>query len=75
MIREEVRERAPQCQRDLCCIQRDKRGPLCSVKQSVNGVLFVDYGHSIVCHYMLLFGVDDICTCPVRKEIYARYGI
>ena len=51
----------------------DKNGALCVVKQNVNGVLFVDYRHSIVCDCMLLFGVDYICTCPVRKEIYERY--
>ena len=75
MIRKDVLKRAPKCQREISCIHRDKGGPLCLVKQSVNGVLFVDFRDSIVCHCMLLFGVDYICTCPVRKEIYARYGI
>jgi hypothetical protein len=74
-IREDVLKRSLKCQRDASCTDPDKGGPMCAVKQSVKGVLFVDYGHSIVCHCMLLFGVDYICTCPVRKEIYARYGI
>jgi len=75
MIGEDMLKRAPKCRRDISCVHHGKGGPLCLVKQSINGVLFVDYGHSIVCHSMLLFGVDYICTCPVRKELYARYGI
>jgi hypothetical protein len=73
-IREDVLKGAAQCQRDRCCIHQGKKEALCAVKQSVNGVLFVDYRHSVVCDCMLLFGIDYICTCPVRKEIYERYG-
>ena len=74
MIREDLLKRAPKCQRGISCIDPERGGPLCLVKQSVNGVLFVDYKHSIVCPCMLNFGVEYICTCPVRKEIYAQHG-
>jgi hypothetical protein len=40
------------------------------------GVLFVKYTKKRGCKYKMDYGYKDtICTCPVRKELYAKYQI
>jgi hypothetical protein len=75
VIPEDIIKRAADCHRNLACLRPENKGGLCLVTQSINGVLFVDYKHSRSCNWMVPFGFDFICTCPLRKEMYTRYRV
>lgn len=41
-------------------------------------VIFIDKSMmkgSLFCKFAIAFGVNTICACPVRKEIYRKYGV
>ena len=48
-------------------------GP-CEVERAVNHTLFVHGAHAFLCYHRTSFGNSYMCRCPVRKEIYRRYG-
>lgn len=73
-VSEEARQRTDECPRGFACLH-DRESPRCAVRNSVRGVLFVEkptLGH---CPYAMSFGYSYICSCPVRWEIYDRYGV
>lgn len=72
-VSEEARERADKCPRALACLS-DQESPRCTVRSSVRGVLFVESATPAHCPYRMSFGYSHICSCPVRWEIYDRYG-
>jgi hypothetical protein len=47
---------------------------VCRVEESVGEVIFVKRPTSAYCPYDVIFGYSHICSCPVRKAIYHRYG-
>jgi hypothetical protein len=76
-VSEETRARACDCPHDHACLSAETRS-CCSVVDSVGNAVFVDIhrsGHES-CPYRVSFGAKHrLCTCPLRNEIHARYGI
>jgi len=67
---------ATQCKRNLSCLRTGNAHDCCPIAKDINGLLFVDFRGSLLCGgYDLSFGRADICNCPVRKEMHARYKI
>lgn len=53
----------------------DPQYELCRVEQHVNGeVVFIRPCQQCRCDYKVNFGSGYICTCPIRIEIFNRYG-
>ena len=48
----------------------------CAIDNCVGGtVLFIRGETEILCRNMRNFGYEHICMCPVRREIFQRYGV
>ncbi|MBI5506783.1 MAG: hypothetical protein HY899_18505 [Deltaproteobacteria bacterium] len=66
---------ANQCTKNLRCLDPSCQD-LCEVKHCVQGkVHFVECLDMNFCSYQMSFGSGTVCNCPVRKEIYNRYGL
>jgi hypothetical protein len=67
---------ATKCQSNYSCLS-GTAPDVCKVEQAFGGglVLFVKKDTSYFCPYSGRFGMSPVCSCPVRKEIYQRYGI
>ncbi len=74
-VSSEVRDAADRCAKKFACLTGDAN--LCKVEHRVSDeVLFVACLQSGYCSYQRRFGFTGfLCTCPVRKEIYAKYRL
>lgn len=72
-VSEETVQRTHKCWRGFACLSGNGR-VVCPVRDYVTGVLFVEKTAESYCPYDVTFGYSNICTCPVRHEIYERYG-
>jgi hypothetical protein len=72
-VDEEIIMKATLCHKDFSC-QKGYQ-PCCSVNYDMeDGILFITK-ESCHCFYNLRFGiVTEICTCPVRREIFRLYN-
>ncbi len=67
------------CRKNKSCL-KDKANPCCKVVSCISGELhFVEpkdnNRHHGNCDYQKMFGYSFYCNCPVRKEIYRKYGL
>jgi hypothetical protein len=62
-----------QCKKNHACLEGT--APLCSVKLCLmHRIHYVKCLNEEPCTYMNTWDNSTICTCPVRKEIFNRYG-
>jgi hypothetical protein len=73
-IPEDILSNTTKCWKRFSCLHAGKDRNPCPATDNVNGVLFVDHSGPWSCAYVMSFGRAQTCTCPVRKEIHARYG-
>ncbi len=74
-ISDDARAAAKRCGKQLVCLNGNKE-ELCRLKCDIKGeVLFIECREEAHCFYQITFGYGTICTCPVRREIFAKYGI
>lgn len=75
-IRNEILNKTTQCNRDFSCLKGIKPDKNCRVINCLNNeVHFVECSNDSFCSYLMSFGNSFICNCPVRKEIFNKYGI
>ncbi len=68
-------EKTTRCVSDFECLSNSGRN-LCPAEINVDNVgIFVNLNAASDCAYKVPFGSSHICKCPVRREIYQRYGI
>lgn len=76
-IDKEILCKAYKCQNEFLCLVDQKN--LCKVIGGIaKNVIFIDKSTmkgSLFCKFAMGFGVSTICACPVRKEIYRKYGV
>lgn len=74
-----VRKKATECPRELACLGTGHCGdlPLCTVKSNADThCLTLDSETCVLtCPYRVPFGRRQVCTCPVRIELYRKYGL
>jgi hypothetical protein len=72
-VSDETLKRTTHCQLALQCLSNED-GPSCEVKhaEGLDSVLFLRKGTDAFCYY---FEANRLCTCPVRIELFKRYGI
>lgn len=68
-----TRDKADKCWRGFICLSGEESG-ICVVQYSVSDLLFVERTREGYCPYDVGFGYSHICSCPVRQELYERYG-
>ncbi|KPK02637.1 MAG: hypothetical protein AMK71_01545 [Nitrospira bacterium SG8_35_4] len=74
--------RTKECSSNFYCLNNTTQPrcaddmPLCSVDYYIGKTdLIVKSSNNEGCSYKSNFGLRNVCTCPVRHEIYARYNI
>ena len=74
-IPQDIIKKATKCLKNLRCLSVDSHN-LCKVICSMNNdVLFVKCMDDKDCSYFEPHDKTELCTCPVRKEIYRRYNL
>jgi len=61
------------CDFNFICLKNNK--PLCVVERCLDKVCFLHSCHEGVCNNKIFYGDSIICNCPVRIEIFNKYGI
>ena len=74
-IDDSIVERATKCGKDNACL-KDAKHSLCPVERlaKASEVLFVCTDGRDPCNLRVPFGQGNVCACPVRIEIFKRYG-
>jgi len=74
-IENEIQRETTRCKKDFNCLKNEGTN-CCKVMNCVNDkVHFVNYTSKDYCGYKMTFGYSDICTCPIRKEIFSKYAL
>ncbi|MBW2265828.1 MAG: hypothetical protein JRD47_06930 [Deltaproteobacteria bacterium] len=82
-VDEEILKLATKCGRNFKCLS-DESPDICGVLRAVGTQLIITNctEHCAMCPYCLSFNpvespaaTESFCTCPVRIELYKRYGI
>jgi hypothetical protein len=73
---DDVVNQTTKCKMDFACLS-GRFDHLCEVEQAIGSrpVLFLSQGEQPLCHYNYRFGDGQMCSCPVRLELYRHYGI
>ena len=72
-VSEKTRQKTDKCWRGFACLSNATNG-VCAVRDQVGDVLFVEKTRQAYCPYDVTFGYSHICSCPVRHELFERYG-
>ena len=76
VISKEIFKATTKCSSGFSCLSRVDKKDLCQVESVFAGKIhFVKCLHKKYCAYQRPFGYGIFCTCPIRKEIYNKYGI
>jgi hypothetical protein len=67
--------RATQCNKKYQCLEDEKRHVCPPDYQIPEDGLFIRRLSMDDCPYVIPFGNSHVCDCPVRVELYSRYGI
>ncbi len=74
-VSQDILVKAKDCVKSQKCL-RDPKNTLCKSEYLLdNQVLFVKEKESHSCNKFLPYGLTGVCRCPVRTELYRRYGI
>lgn len=66
---------ASECRKGHACLGTHAKD-LCKVEHCVDGKLhFVRCRHHDACGYQRSFGSGAFCACPVRQELFNKYGL
>ena len=74
-IEEHIRQAATKCRKCFSCLEGNKEC-LCPVR-TINGnhTVQIDPASANSCKYCFHMEPKTYCLCPVRNELYNRYGI
>ena len=69
-----VVDKTTKCPDDFACLTG--KYELCPVHLAINSdALLIGSNEGKKCDYIISFGGQPVCTCPVRIEIYRKYGV
>ena len=75
IISEETKKATTKCKTGYSCLNRGKAN-ICKVEDCLDGKFhFIKRPWENDCTYQISFGFSTCCDCPIRKEIYKKYGI
>lgn len=75
-ISEDILKETTECKRNFICLNSLDTVKTCKVISCINNkVHFVECANYYICPYLMPFGNSFICNCPVRKEIFNKYGV
>ncbi|MBN1842477.1 MAG: hypothetical protein JW883_09395 [Deltaproteobacteria bacterium] len=75
-VDEDVRQKTTNCQKLFGCLTGNIHD-MCEVQRPLGamGVLIVKPKDVLSCLYYVRLDVSDYCICPIRNQLYTRYGI
>lgn len=75
-ISDKILKETQNCNKDIACLNSSEYA-LCEVVECVGDqVHFIKCLDKKYCSYKMLFGYSSyFCNCPIRKEIFNKYGI
>lgn len=74
-ISEDIIKNTKKCTKKYSCIS-GTRTEICKVELNIEDKIhFVKCLSHESCPYRISFGYSYVCICPVRKELFNRYGI
>ncbi len=63
------------CTKTFECLHGEKSN-ICEVERCVGDeVHFIKCKGTNSCNYVFSFGLSHICRCPIRKELFQKYGV
>jgi len=72
----DILKETTKCTHNFICLNNPQENICCKVKDCINSkVHFVESTTNNTCPYIMSFGYAYICNCPVRKEIFNKYGV
>ena len=75
LVSDETKQKTTNCKKDFACLNGNGSN-LCAVEHCVDGkVHFIRCIDQSSCSYRSSFGNGFYCDCPIRKELYNKYGI
>lgn len=73
-IDDDIIKKTTKCGKKFSCLCGEIT-QLCKVEECMGEIIFIKYKEQNLCKYRTYFGYSQVCTCPVRKELYYRYKI
>ena len=75
-VSEDILAQTARCKNGFSCLS-GVTPDVCEVEGALGDkpLLFVKKSTSYFCPYAGRFGMSCVCSCPVRRELYKRYGI
>jgi len=75
-IDEDIQRQTTKCTKDFGCLSNEGH-ELCKVISSIaSKVVLTDCADRLPCAYCIRFGTSlAVCTCPVRNELFNRFGM
>jgi len=74
-LNEDTLHHTTKCPREKRCLKRGG-GPECEVDRIVeDGGVFLHSVKPEPCVYKMSFGYEYICHCPIRYELFDRFGV
>ena len=73
-IANDIIEKCIHCKKGLACL-RNGDDVCCKIERCVYKTLYyINSGNHNRCLYKMFYGLDHVCECPVRKEIFDKYN-
>ena len=74
-ISDDIIMKVTECTKKFSCLSAYRKD-LCEIESHPSeSVFLIKCLNDETCYYIDTFGYSNICTCPVRQEIYRRYQI
>jgi hypothetical protein len=74
-ISEDILKQAGACKKDFSCLTGD-REKFCEIEECLpDTIYFLKCLNEETCSYAIPYGSSYYCMCPVRRELYKRYGV
>ncbi len=74
-IGDDIKKATKYCGKGFSCLDGG-RNDLCRIRKCIGGkVHFIECLNGSSCAYKKDFGGSKYCDCPVRKELYRKYGV
>jgi hypothetical protein len=74
-VNDDIKQSVKLCYKHFACLNGKKEN-MCNVISTLNTYeLYVYCKRNSLCTYKHLLNERILCTCPIRIEIYCKYGI
>jgi hypothetical protein len=74
-IDDKIVGKVKRCKKEFGCLKNEKHACCAVVGCIKKNVHFIKNSDDQNCSFNVAFGHLFMCTCPIRKEIFNKYGI